>query len=167
MSVMGTGVAAGVAGTALQSQQQARKRDKKVREEQHSAEKVLEVFEAHIKGLEENDGDENSSARLHVEAQLRDHEDLIDDAPDKLVRQIREENKSAASDIAELSEEAKQIIQQQSPPLSPLPPDSQTAIAPKPHTTTPALPIEEKAKAALPTEQTQDERLYKHLDIQA
>ncbi|WP_432798005.1 hypothetical protein [Poriferisphaera sp. WC338] len=83
MSVMGTGVAAGVAQTALQGQQQAKKRDKKVREQDQTAKHVRDVFEAHIKGLEENEADENTSARLHVDSQLRDHQEPIDDAPQR------------------------------------------------------------------------------------
>ena len=113
MSVMGTGVAAGVAQTALQGQQQARQKDKKVREDQQNTEKVLKVFEAHIKGLEENDHDEESSARLHVDSQVRDHEDRIDDAPTKLAKKAREEAKLAAGDIADLSAEAQRLARGQ------------------------------------------------------
>ena len=158
MSVMGTGIAAGVAATALQSQQQARKRDKKVREEQQSAEKVLEVFEAHIKGLEENDGDESSSARLQVEAQLRDHEELIDDAPEKLSRQIREENKLAASDIADLSEEAKQIILKQ---------DKRVVESAAADQEAKRDMVKPEVRFDAVADQEPDEKPYKHLDIQA
>lgn len=80
MSVLGTGVAAGVAQTGLQSQQVARQRDRRVRDTRDQADRVEQVFEAHIRGLQE-DGDDNSAARLVVDTQTaNDHEDPVEDA---------------------------------------------------------------------------------------
>jgi len=52
MSVLGTGVAAGVAQTSLQAQQTARERDRKKAHEAQTARKVRESFEAHLSTLE-------------------------------------------------------------------------------------------------------------------
>ena len=52
MSVLGTGVAAGVAQTTLQAQQTARERDRKKAHEAQTARKVRESFEAHLSTLE-------------------------------------------------------------------------------------------------------------------
>lgn len=52
MSVLGTGVAAGVAQTGLQAQQTARERDRKKAHEAQTARKVRESFEAHLSTLE-------------------------------------------------------------------------------------------------------------------
>ena len=128
MSVMGTGVAAGVAQTTLQSQEQARKRDKKVREDEHSTQKVLEVFESHINGLEENDADAESNARLHVEAQVQDGKHLATDAhPNEKQNKIAESTAASTNtDTAELSLEARQIAHIENQPdaiPTPLPND--------------------------------------------
>ncbi len=80
MSVLGTGVAAGVAQTGLQSQQVARQRDRRTRQTRDQGDRVREVFEAHIRGLQE-DGDDQSAARLEVDTQTGgDHEDPVEDA---------------------------------------------------------------------------------------
>lgn len=52
MSVLGTGVAAGVAQTGLQAQQTARERDRKKAHEAQTARQVRESFEAHLSTLE-------------------------------------------------------------------------------------------------------------------
>ncbi|QQE10572.1 hypothetical protein JD969_13805 [Planctomycetota bacterium] len=175
MSVMGTGVAAGVAQTALQGQQQARQKDKKVREDQQSTEKVLKVFEAHIKGLEENDSDEESSARLHVDSQVRDHEDLIDDAPSKLTKKVREETMSAASDVADLSAEAQRLAmgQNQDPQAAALLNNlgQQSGGYTTPVANSPAQKVVAQEEIQEEKGEGNDESgglpPYKHLDIQA
>ena len=53
MSVVGTGVAAGVAQASLQAQQVARDRDRKKTEEDQSARRLRESFEAHLHQLED------------------------------------------------------------------------------------------------------------------
>ena len=52
MSVLGTGVAAGVAQAGLQAQQTARERDRKKAHEAQTAQQVRESFEAHLSTLE-------------------------------------------------------------------------------------------------------------------
>lgn len=53
MSVIGTGVAAGVAQTSLQAQQTARERDRKKVQEAEASKRTREAFEAHLHALED------------------------------------------------------------------------------------------------------------------
>lgn len=53
MSVLGTGVAAGVSQTGLQAQQVAREVDRKKAQDEESARRVRERFEAHLRTLED------------------------------------------------------------------------------------------------------------------
>ncbi len=71
MSSMGTSVAAGVAQTALQAQQVARQRDRRVTQRREEAQRVREMFEAAMRALEE--GDRPGSAP---------HVDISDQLPD-------------------------------------------------------------------------------------
>ena len=73
MSAIGTGVAAGVAQTALQSQQVARNRDR--REAQNAADtaRLQDLVEMHLRALEEGDETE-TPAQLHIDGQLPEHE---------------------------------------------------------------------------------------------
>ncbi len=71
MSVIGTGLAAAVAQTGLQSQQVARQRDKRENNRTRQAQRDTEVFETRLIGLEEHDGDEQAT-RLHVDNQQPD-----------------------------------------------------------------------------------------------
>lgn len=69
MSVMGTGIAAAVAQTAQQAEQVARRRDKRIREARDASQRTREIFETHLKTLEEND-DVETTARLQTETDL-------------------------------------------------------------------------------------------------
>ena len=144
MSVLGTGVAAGVAQTSLQAQQVARRRDKRARETEKQAQHVREVFEAHIKGLEENDTDE-TTARLHVDSQLNDHEDPVEDA----TAAPRQDS------LLELTRSAQEIASQTVAARS-----DQPVVADSPAPTTPQA-----------TRQSPDAKdphqLYQHLDVKA
>lgn len=73
MSSLGTGVAAGVAGTALQAQRVARQRDKRRADASRTADRVLEVLEVRLKGLEEDDAAEDAT-RLHIDPGTADHD---------------------------------------------------------------------------------------------
>ena len=73
MSVIGTGIAAAVAGTGLQSQQVAARRDKRENNRTRQAQRDMEVFQTRLLGLEEHDGDE-AATRLHVDNQQPDRE---------------------------------------------------------------------------------------------
>lgn len=55
MSVLGTGVAAGVAQTGLQAQQAARHRDGQAEPAARQLRRVRETIEAHTRGLDEAD----------------------------------------------------------------------------------------------------------------
>ena len=55
MSVMGTGVGAGVAQAALQAQEVARNRDKERTETIQTANRVREIFETRLRNLEEGE----------------------------------------------------------------------------------------------------------------
>jgi hypothetical protein len=65
MTSIGTGVAAGVAQTALQAQQAARQRDKAHGQSARDAKRLHEMLEATMQALEEGDEFE-SPAQLHV-----------------------------------------------------------------------------------------------------
>jgi len=69
MSVLGTGIAAGVAQTSLQSQQVARERDRKKAQDDESAKRVQEQFDAHLHALEDVNKVE-SVDRLQVDGHL-------------------------------------------------------------------------------------------------
>ena len=66
MSVLGTGVAAGVAQTSLQSQQIARERDRKKAQDDDGVKRVQEQFDAHLHALEDVNKVE-SVGRLQIE----------------------------------------------------------------------------------------------------
>ena len=70
MSNMGTGVAAGVAQVAHQAQQVSRQRDKRVRDRQRSSQQVKDIYETHLRVLDEQDGE--SAPRVMVDAQMQD-----------------------------------------------------------------------------------------------
>lgn len=71
MSAMGTGVAAGVAQTAHQAQQVARRKDKRLREDQRPSQRVRDIYETHLKVLDEHD-ESDSAPRLTVDDQMQD-----------------------------------------------------------------------------------------------
>lgn len=73
MSSMGTGPTAGVAQTALNAQQVARQRDKKVRDEKHQSERIKDTFETHLRAVEEGDEAEAPS-QLRLDQQVPQHE---------------------------------------------------------------------------------------------
>ena len=72
MSIQGTGVAAGVAQTALQAQQVGRARDKADTQATANARRMREALEAHMQALEEGDEFE-SPAQLHVDENPAEH----------------------------------------------------------------------------------------------
>ncbi len=73
MGVLGTGVIAGVANSALQAQQLGRKRDKQARDAKRAAERLQEMQRIRVEGLEEDDAAEDAT-RLHIDGQVPDHE---------------------------------------------------------------------------------------------
>lgn len=72
MSIQGTGVAAGVAQSALQAQQVGRTRDKTDTQAAANARRMREALEAHLQALEEGDEFE-SPAQLHVDENPPEH----------------------------------------------------------------------------------------------
>jgi len=71
MSVVGTGVAAAVAQTALQAQQVAARRDRQSSRTTADAKQLRDLFDSRLKALEEADASE-AGAQLHVDGQLPD-----------------------------------------------------------------------------------------------
>lgn len=71
MSVLGTGVAAGVAGVALQAQSVARQRDRQGVQNARDLRRMQEILQTHLDALDE--GDTQSPAQLHIDDQLPDH----------------------------------------------------------------------------------------------
>jgi hypothetical protein len=142
MSVLGTGIAGSVAQTSLQASQVARQRDKRARESSRQDQHVREVFESHIKGLEESDADE-TSARLHVDSQLRDHEAPVEDATVAPPQDTREE----------LTRRAQQVASQTRTALN-------DAVGPSPPAAAARPAVPRTADADAPP-------LYQHLDVEA
>ena len=73
MSVLGTGVAAGVAQTAQQAQQVARQRDKQHTQTAADASRLQELLETHLRALDEGD-ESDTPAQLRIDGQLPEHE---------------------------------------------------------------------------------------------
>lgn len=141
LSVIGTGIAAAVAQTGLQSQQVARQRDRRESNRTRQAQRDSEVFETRLIGLEEHDGDEQAT-RLHVDNQQPDPEHAEYDRPDG---------------------EPPDDQQPQSPPdgtVSDLP-DADTLLRQLAATADPAVQRKATAKPS------DHDPLYTHIDIQA
>ena len=74
MSMLGTGAAASIAQSSLQSSQIASQRDKKANDTAHQVERQRDVDEIHLfKVLEQRDTDE-TSARVNVDEQNDPHQ---------------------------------------------------------------------------------------------
>lgn len=71
MSTMGSGVAAGVAQTAHQAQQVARRREKRVREDQRPGQRVEDIYKTHLRVIDENDESE-SAPRIAVDDKMQE-----------------------------------------------------------------------------------------------
>ena len=71
MSVIGTGIAAGVANSALQSQQVARNRDKQRNETANDTRLMRELFETRLRALEEGD---QTPTQLRIGDEVPQHE---------------------------------------------------------------------------------------------
>ena len=72
MSVLGTNLAAAVAGTTLTAQQAATAKDKRAREARRSSRRLPDVNDAHLKVPEEHDEGE-ATPRLVVDNQLQEN----------------------------------------------------------------------------------------------
>jgi len=73
MGVIGTGVAAGVAQTALQAQQVSQRRNKRVADNTRVAQRMRELAEVRLRGLEEQDAGDDPN-RIHIDSQVPEHE---------------------------------------------------------------------------------------------
>ena len=71
MSVIGTGIAAGVANTANQAQQVARSRDKQRSADTDEARRLREMFETRLRTLEEG---EQTPTQLRIDSEVPQHE---------------------------------------------------------------------------------------------
>jgi len=89
MSVVGTGVAAGVAQTSLQAQQVSRRRDKDHAQRTSNSGKMREVFEAHLRALEE--GDEiDSGDRLYIDGEVPQGESSEKQPPQEILKKNKD-----------------------------------------------------------------------------
>ena len=140
MSVLGTGIAAAVAQTGLQSQQVARQRDRRENSRTSQAQRDSEIFETRLLGLEEHDGDEQAT-RLHVDNQHPDHEH-----PDS---QQNEGQEDAQGQEAQATVSGKKL------------PDADTLLRQLAATADPA--VQRKATQAPSGPDT----LYSHIDLKA
>ena len=143
LSAIGTGIAAAVAQTGLQSQQVARQHDKRTKDRTRQAQRDTEVFETRLIGLEEHDGDE-AATRLHVDNQQPDREH-----PDYEPPQHHAEDDTQPEDI----NLAHQNL-----------PDADTLLRQLAATADPA--VQRRATAASAAS-TNPDSLYTHIDIQA
>lgn len=143
MSAIGTGIAAAVAQTSLQSQQVASRRDKRESNRTRQAQQDAEVFETRLLGLEEHDSDEQAT-RLHVDNQQPDREHPDD--------QRVEDHANAQDQAAENAaiEQARGL------------PDADTLLKQLAATADPA--VQRRATATPPAD---SDALYSHIDIQA
>ena len=73
MSVFGSHLASSVAPMSVQAQQAARQRERQDGEATSQTRKVQEMFETHLRGLEEAD-QFDSTTHLHVDEQLPEHQ---------------------------------------------------------------------------------------------
>jgi hypothetical protein len=144
LSAIGTGIAAAVAQTSLQSQQIAGQRDKRESNRTRQAQRDAEVFETRLLGLEEHDGDEQAT-RLHVDNQQPDREHPDD--------QRAEDHADAQDQAAENAaiEQARSL------------PDADTLLKQLAATADPAV---QRRVTPTPSADTAD-ALYSHIDIQA
>lgn len=145
MSVIGTGIAAAVAQTGLQSQQVAARRDKRESNRTRQSQRDTEVFETRLLGLEEHDGDE-AATRLHVDNQQPDRKH---------------------PDYQDLDEPAGTPPDQPDDPNAPHMshlPDADTLLRQLAATANPA--VRQQITAHKPPSSTGDS-LYTHIDIQA
>lgn len=93
MSVLGIGVVAGVAATSLQARQAGRQQAREAHDRTHLQQRLREVRDTRLKGLEEDDGE--AETQLHVDGELPEHEHH-DPPPDH--EKQRDQAAAAASD---------------------------------------------------------------------
>ena len=75
MSVIGTGVAAGVAQTGLQAKEVAKRKDRAETDSAKEARRMRETLEGHLRALEEGDRvDINSPTNVRIDEQIPEHE---------------------------------------------------------------------------------------------
>ncbi len=79
MSMMGTGVSAGVAQAGLQAQQVARERDRKKAQDDHNAQRTKDTFESHLHALEKVEQVEQVQPQA-IDEHLPEHHAPNDDA---------------------------------------------------------------------------------------
>lgn len=99
MSHIGTGVAAGVAQTQLQSKQVSQARNQRQAAANRQAKQVRDRYEAHLVALEDQEGGD-SSMNLHVDSELPQHHSPPPDQPDG-EREHRVVNEDEGDDTAE------------------------------------------------------------------
>lgn len=69
MSILGTGVAAGVAQTTLQAQQVARERDRRATQRVEEARRLKQIFEVQLRAIEEG---EDAALQVRITPDLPD-----------------------------------------------------------------------------------------------
>ncbi len=141
MSVLGTGIAAAVAQTGLQSQQVARQRDKRESNRTGQAQRDTEVFQTRLLGLEEHDADE-AATRLHVDNQQPDREHPDNPQGDEQPDEQDQALEDPAAQVRKL-------------------PDADTLLRQLAATADPAVQLQAAAPPADP------DALYTHIDLQA
>ena len=82
MSVLGTGVAAGIAQTALQAQQAARQHDKQDTQTGSESRAVRDLFETFLDGFEDSSRDD-SATHVHVDGEVSQQPNAPQDQPRK------------------------------------------------------------------------------------
>jgi len=152
MSVMGTGIAAAVAGTASTAKEQSKVRDKRERDDRDRSQAIRDAYEAQLNTLEE--GEDDSQTRLYSQ-NVHNHPPKNEPDHDDVLKAKKQQTETEA-----VAPTATQT--------TPLTPDSDEALAALASEVEQAnLKTQAKAKAKPATTPTGDAALYQHLDIKA
>ncbi len=80
MSIIGTGVAAGVAQSQHQAQQVSRKQNKDKDGAADEARRVKDIVEAHLQALDEGDDTDANTAQVRIDNHVPEHQKQPGDA---------------------------------------------------------------------------------------
>jgi len=155
VSAIGTGIAAAVAQTGLQSQQVARQRDKRESNRTRQAQQDTEIFETRLLGLEEHDSDE-AATRLHVDNQQPDREHPDDQRVEDHAEAQDQGAEHAALAQAQRLPDSQELLQQLADAADPTVQQQAARAA-----------VIAPAGAGAPAEGADPSALYTHIDIKA
>ncbi len=103
MSIIGTGIAASVANAHVGSSQAAKSIKKESAQRAFQSQKIKDVFESHLKGIEEGQEDD-ASDRIHIDGKVPDH-----GHPPQQEKETKEETKAKQKTANPSDDMLKQI----------------------------------------------------------